>query len=282
MGNLLSNPLAINSFNKAAVEALSSRKKEPSWMTERRLEAWKAYEAAPLSAETLGFPLQDIRPFTEPPTVPVPSHLWPSELQHALDERGDEEGLIVQRDSTIQSRSISKEFSKKGVIFSDLDYALVNHPEIVQDHFGQHRKLDNPFSALTTAFWSGGTFLYVPDHVAIHLPFHTCLWMSQPGTGIFSHTLMIVEEGAAVSFIDEGVSAEWDKPGLVLETVEASIGIRACLNYFQLQNWGKSVSQRHEEKTDVNFQGRFLSGRMEKRLATTLEKVAELHPEVRV
>ena len=225
-------------------------------MTALRLGAWDAYAAAPLPAEQWGFELEAIRPFTEPPTAPVPSRLWPSELQHALDERGDEEGLIVQRDSTILSRSISKEFSKKGVTFSDLDFAVHSNPELVQQYFGQVVKPINPFAALAMAFWSGGTFLYVPSHISIHLPFHTCLWMSQPGTGIFSHTLIIVEEGASVSFIDEGLSSEWNEPGLALETIEAVVGIRACLNYFQFQNWGKSVSHRREEQSEVNFQGR--------------------------
>ena len=269
-------------FNRETIEFLSQRKKEPSWMTERRLAAWATYQSAPLSTEALGLDLAEIRAFTEPPTVPVPSKQWPSELQHALDERGDEEGLIVQRDSTILSKAISKEFSKKGVIFCDLDFAMVQHPDLLQEHFGQHMKLDNPYKALTAAFWSGGTFLYVPDHLSIHLPFHTVHWMSQPGAGIFSHTLLIVEEGASVSFIDEGVSADWERPALVLDTVEAVIGIRACANYFHMLNWGRNVWHRREEVSAVNFQGRFLSGRMDKRPATTLERVAELHPEVRV
>jgi Fe-S cluster assembly protein SufD len=269
-------------FSRDAVEALSAYKREPSWMTQRRLKAWDAYQAAPLSPAELGFELDQIRPFTAPPTDPVPSRLWPSELQHALDERGDEEGLIVQRDSTILSRAISKEFSKKGVIFADLDFALQSEPELVERYFGSCVKPNNPFAALTTAFWSGGTFLYVPEHIAIHLPFHTCLWMSQANTGVFSHTLMIVEEGGSASFIDEGVSAEWDQPGLLLESIEAIVGIRGCLNYFWMEHWGKSVSYRREEKSELNFQGRFLSGRMEKRPATTLERVAELHPEIRV
>ena len=269
-------------FGRSAVEALSEYKKEPSWMTDVRLNAWDAYTQSPLARKRLGFSLETIRSFTEPPTVPVPSHQWPSELQHALDERGDEEGLIVQRDSTILSRSISKEYAKKGVRFTDLDNALQADPDLVQTYFGRLVKPESPWTALTTAFWSGGTFLYVPAHVAVHLPFHTCLWMSRPNVGIFSHTLLVVEEGGAVSFIDEGVSAEWGEPGLALGSVEAFVGVRACANYFQLQNWGRSVFNDREEKSEVNPQGRFLSGRMKQRPATTLERVAELHPEVRV
>src|SRR5882672_3205521 len=100
---MTSLPGSITGINRESVEAMSSLKKEPAWMTELRLKAWDAYERAPLSDSFLGFALSQIQPFVEGPHVHVPSTKWPRELQHALDERGDEEGLIVQRDSTIQS-----------------------------------------------------------------------------------------------------------------------------------------------------------------------------------
>jgi Fe-S cluster assembly scaffold protein SufB len=269
-------------FSRATVEALSRDKNEPSWMTELRLSAWEAYERSPLAESAIGFSLDRIQPYIPVPHDPVPSHQWPAELQHALDERGDEEGLIVQRDSTIQSHSISKEYSKKGVLFTDLDRAIKIEPELVQQYFGKLINQANPHAALSTALWSGGTILYVPTHIAVHLPFHTCLWMSRPRVGIFHRTLIIVEEGAVATFIDEGVSADWSEPGLAIGSVEAFVGIRGCVNYYQLQNWGRSVTYHLEEQSEVGPQGRFLSGRMMQRSATTLEKVAELHPEVRV
>src|SRR5579864_8203753 len=95
-------------FSRATVEALSWFKGEPSWMTKSRLAAWDAYEKLSLSSP-IGVPLEGFEAFTEPPRRTIPSHEWPKDLQHALDERGDEEGLIIQRDSTVLSRSISKE-----------------------------------------------------------------------------------------------------------------------------------------------------------------------------
>src|ERR1700730_10947561 len=165
-------------FSRDTVVALSQYKKEPSWMTDLRLDAWKAYEKEPVASGVLGFPLQAIRSFLEHPTTAILSHEWPGDLQHAVEERGDEEGLIVQRDSTILSRSITKDQTKKGVIFTDLGTAMRLYSGLVRRYFAQQVKPDELFSSLSTAFWSGGTFLYVPEHVQVALPFHTCYWMT--------------------------------------------------------------------------------------------------------
>src|SRR5258708_38919160 len=105
------------------------------------------------------------------------------------------EGLIVQRDSTILSRSITKDQTKKGVIYTDFATALRLYPELVRRYFAQLVKPDELFSSLNTAFWSGGTFLYVPEHVQIALPFHTCYWMTTPGAAIFPRTVIVAEKG---------------------------------------------------------------------------------------
>jgi Fe-S cluster assembly scaffold protein SufB len=257
----LVNPKDLAHFNRSTVEALSHFKREPSWMTALRLQAWDIYAQAPLSADE--FPLNHIRPFTEAPRMPVPSRDWPRDLQHALEERGDEEGLIVQRDSTILSRSITKEHSKKGVVFTDMDTALKTVPELVQRYFGRLAKPENPLAALHTAFWSGGTFLYVPEHLDVTLPFHSCFWMSGPESGIFPHTLLVVEQGSRVSVIDECVSADWQKPGLSVGSAEVFVGANAHVHYFHIQNWGKSVYPHFEERSQVDYPGRFVSYRMD-------------------
>jgi Fe-S cluster assembly protein SufB len=261
----------------STVEALSRFKKEPSWMTELRLKAWEAYQQAPLPESEL----HGIHPFTLPPMVPVPSRDWPTELQHAMDERGDEEGLIVQRDSTILSRSITKEHSKKGVIFTDLDSALQNVPELVQSYFGRLVKPETPAEALQAAFWSGGTFLYVPPNLNITLPFHTCLWMSTPEAGIFSHNLVVVEDNSRVSFIDECISGDWNRPGLMVEVLEVFVAAQAQVKCFHLQHCGQGVRHYREEKSQVASTGELKIDRLEQRPNTSLERAAELYPEIR-
>ena len=267
-------------FSRTTVEALSRYKNEPSWMTDLRLSAWEAYAKRPFDESDVS--LKTIFPFTGPPTTPVLSKDWPLELQHATDERGDEEGLIVQRDSTILSRSLTKDHSKKGVIFTDLDAALRTVPQLVQRYFGKLAKPETAAAALHTAFWSGGTFLYVPKHLNVVMPFHTCLWMSAPEAGIFSHTLIIVEGGSQVTFIDECVSANWSLPGVVIEALEVYVAPQAKVNCLHLQHCGNSVRHYRDEKSQVSPSGSLQTGRIEKRPNALLERAAELYPEVRV
>jgi Fe-S cluster assembly scaffold protein SufB len=219
--------------------------------------------------------LEGILPFVEPPTSAVPSREWPRDLQHAIEERGDEEGLIIQRDSTVLSRSIAKEQVKKGVFFTDLDTAVRTRPELVQRYFGKLVKTHDKFSALHTAFWSGGTFLYVPAQAEVLLPFHTCYWMSTPGAAIFPHTVIVVERDAKVSLIDEYLSPDWRQPALSIGAIEILLDERAELNYFHLQNWGKNVHHinRQESKAAPSAKQLFFSLNITGRV--TLETVEE-------
>ena len=143
-----------HSISRDTVQHISTSKGEPSWMTELRLSALAFYENLPQDAT-----MQEIQAFVEPPKTAVPSKEWPQDLSAIIEERGDEEGLIVQRDSTILSRSITKDQTMKGVIYTDLTTALRIKPDLVRKYFAQLVKPDELFSALSTAFWSGGSFL---------------------------------------------------------------------------------------------------------------------------
>jgi Fe-S cluster assembly scaffold protein SufB len=267
-------------FSRSTIEALSHFKKEPDWMTQRRLAAWDAFLKIPFPES--GLILKDHSPFAAAPLIPVASRDWPRELQHALDERGDEEGLIVQRDSTILSRSITKDHAKNGVIFTDLETALRTVPEIVKEHFGRLAKPTTAPTALNTAFWSGGTFLYVPRHLNIVLPFHSCHWQSTPEVGIFSRIIVVVEEGSFVTLVDECISPDWTQPSLIIEVLEADISARAKVNCLHLQHCGHQVKHYREERTQVVSLGQLNTGRIEQRPNASLERAAELYPEVRV
>src|SRR4051812_8308773 len=98
-----------NPINHDTIAALSASKKEPSWMRDLRLQAWDVYER---EATIAGDLLQEIQAIVEPAKTAIPSHQWPDDLGLVVEERGDEEGLMVQRDATTQSRSISKEQTK--------------------------------------------------------------------------------------------------------------------------------------------------------------------------
>ena len=270
-------------FARATLESLSWSKGEPSWMTEVRLAAWKRFEDLGAPHSLADAALNRIEAFQEPPRTAAPAHEWPSDLQHALDERGDEEGLIIQRDATVLSRAITKEAAKRGVIFTDLDTAVKAVPELVRTYFSRRLPQDKPWIALNTAFWSGGTFLYVPAHVKIQLPFHTCYWLSSPHAAIFPLTVLVAEGGSVVSFVDEFLSITRSEPDLSVSVAELIVRERARVSYTLRPNWGGHVVHERWQESQVEGSGKLNCfeerGPREK---MTLERVAELYPEVRV
>jgi Fe-S cluster assembly protein SufD len=267
-------------FTREAVEAISYFKEEPSWMREIRLDAWNTFERFP--KPELVPELDSIQSFREPPERAVPSHLWPGDLKHALEEKGDEEGLIIQRDSTVLSRALTKEQAKRGVIFTDLDTALKTAPELVAQYFARPTAPQDALSALHTAFWSGGTFLYVPDYVEVLLPFHTCYWMSAPGSAVFPHTLIVAEKGSRISFIDEFLSVHWESPALSIGAAQVMVGDHAQVHMTQIQNWGRHVFHRSVQQSHVAGSGKLHTAEWSgSRPVVSLERAAELYPEVR-
>ena len=195
----------------------------------------------------------------EPPKTSVPGREWPRDLKYAIEERGDEEGLIVQRDSTILSRSITKDQTKKGVIYTDLGTALRLYPALVRRYFAQLVKPDELFSSLSTAFWSGGTFLHVPEHVQVALPFHTCYWMTTPGAAIFPRTVIVAEKGSVVSVVDDFLSVDWEKPSLAVSVVELFVQEKAHVTYKQMHHWGRGVHHENRQMSSVASGGKFES-----------------------
>jgi Fe-S cluster assembly scaffold protein SufB len=270
----------VNPFNRDSIERLSAVQEEPSWLTALRLAAWEAYER--LSKDRPVVALDEVQAYAEPPRASVPSHEWPEDLKYVVEERGDEEGLIVQRDSTVLSRAITKESTKKGVIFTDLNTALRQVPELVQPYFAQQVKCADAFSALSTAFWSGGTFLYVPAHVEIQLPFHTCYWMTTPHSAVFPRTLVVAERGSIVTLIDDFLSVDWNQDAMAVSAVELIVREKAAVTYKQIHHWGRGVRHENRQMSSVAASGKLecseLSGVRPK---LTLEKAAELYPEVR-
>jgi Fe-S cluster assembly protein SufB len=272
---------SVNPFSQESIEKLSAEQGEPSWMTELRIQAWKAFEAMPADQPKVA--VSGIQAYAEPPRAAVPSENWPKDLKYAIEERGDEEGLIIQRDSTILSRSLTKDMTKKGVFFTDLSTALRLVPEKVRKYFGRQVKWDDPYAALNTAFWKGGSFLYVPEHVIVPMPFHICYWMTTPHSAVFPRTLIVAEKGSTVSFVDDFLSVDWDQDALAASAIELYIREDANVTYKQIHHWGRGVRHENKQMSSVASNGKLNSTYVsDPRAILTLENVAELYPEVRV
>ncbi len=171
----------LSGFSRSAVEELSRRKGEPAWMLEKRLHAWEIYEktSTPLGRRgDLGtlrmfsnFKFQELHPYV--PANGNSSHPAPitQSLEQALVHQ--RAGLIVQRNASVVHTEQAAELKQRGVILTDLETAVREYPELVQQHFMTNCvPVDtDKYTALHAAFWSGGFFLYIPKGVEIEIPF---------------------------------------------------------------------------------------------------------------
>ncbi|MBI2845099.1 MAG: Fe-S cluster assembly protein SufD [Chloroflexi bacterium] len=239
--------LTTETFSVEAVKVLSAAKEEPEWLLARRLEAWRIFEETPMPTlrdeewrrtDIRGLKLNQLRPWSEPHGSL--QELSP-DIQAILAESIPEAAKIVHNGKGVYSAPRSDK--NGGLIFTDLDQAVREYPELVREYFMTSclPSTYSKFSALHGAFFSEGAVLYVPKGVEVEIPFHSLLWMDTPGQGTFSHTLIILEEGASASFLDEYYSPDLGGQSLHSGVVEIILKPGARLFYMSHQNWGKEV-----------------------------------------
>ncbi len=232
-----------------AVKALSSFKDEPSWLTEKRLSAWKAFEGMPMPTlrdeawkytDISDFSFEDYIPYSPSPSVSSEGDL-PSAVQTLIEEGEENSALIVQHNSETAFSRVDEELSSKGVTLTDLHTALREHGDLVKDKlFGLVPEGYDKFAALSAAAFSGGSFLYVPSGVDVEVPIQSYRWMDVAGS-ITPRTLVVVEDGANVTYIDEYASSGGEEVALSNCAVELYVGEGANLRYVSLQNWARNV-----------------------------------------
>lgn len=264
-------------FSKNAIETLSKFKHEPDWVRARRLEAWHLYEETPMPASNdelwrrtsvKDLKFDGVVPFAPNENVNVLNVLPAKFKQIANDANAG--GVLVQYNSAGAHARLAESLKKRGVIFCDLATAIREHPELVKQYFmtkavtytenryasakpstsssGKHEGGgygdtigDLKFAALHGAFFSGGTFLYVPRGVTIDLPLQSLTYFDSPGLAMFTHTLVVVEEGAAVTLIENYASKENAARRFSNGAVELILKPGASLQYFHLQDFARDV-----------------------------------------
>ncbi|MGB3681548.1 MAG: Fe-S cluster assembly protein SufD [Rubrobacteraceae bacterium] len=235
--------------SEETVKALSSLQNEPGWLTEKRLHAWQTFQALPMPTmrdeawrytDISDVNVEDFAAYTPSPDVTSESEL-PDAVQQLIREGEENSALIVQHNSETTYTRIDDELKEKGVVLTDLHAALEEHEEIVKEHlFGLVPEDYDKFAALSAAVFSGGTFLYVPRGVEVEVPIQSYRWLDGTGS-ITPRTLVVVEEGASVTYIDEYASATGEEPALSNGAVELFVGQGANLRYVSLQNWERNV-----------------------------------------
>jgi FeS assembly protein SufB len=247
MANVMASGLT-----RSAVEELSRQKEEPEWMLQKRLHAWDVYEqtSAPLgrrgdlgTVRTLAnFNFQELIPY-----VPVNGNsALPAVIEQSLQEAlaNERAGLIVQRNASVVRIELNEALKSQGVILTDLDTAVREHPELVQQHFMTQcvPVESNKYTAQHAAFWSGGVFLYVPQGVEIEQPILSQIWIDAPGAAIFAHTLIIADAMSSVRFVNEYNSDfEGEQPTLLNDVVEVYAKNAARVEFSNVQDLGRNV-----------------------------------------
>jgi len=240
-------------FSRAAVEELAHRRGEPDWLRERRLRAWETFEQIPMPRRTdeewrrtdiRDLPIEDVAPFGELASRAASRAELPERVQAALAAGGDLAGVVVQRDSTTVFHEVQPELAEQGVVFTDLDSAIRDYPELLQRYFMTDEAVpaaDNKFAALHGAFWTGGALLYVPANVEIELPFRAFSTVEAPGLATFSHVLIVAEPYAKVTFVDYYQSETLGEESIADNVVEVHAAEGAQVRYIQVQDWGRHV-----------------------------------------
>lgn len=239
-------------FTREALDALiASRSFEPEWMREVRLENWRVLQDTPLPKPTdepwrrtkfsaLKFDqIETVAPFTASAEL---LNETPVEVRDVLDDQ-ESAGALLHIDGVCAGAMLTDELTERGVIFSDMDSAVQEHSDLLKRYFMTDivKANDGYFAALHGAFWQGGTFLYVPKGVEVPLPVRAATWLARRSAS-FTHTLIVLEEGARVVFIDEYASrTDKDRQVLISGAVEMRVAPAAQLDYVGFQDWGRNA-----------------------------------------
>ena len=245
-------PVARRGFSEEAIHALNERQGEPAWMQERRLEAWKIYESLPMPTrqdeewrrtDLRALKLNDIAPFAEEAAA-VKSLMPQSEREEAFA------GVLGLRDSERVEYTLRDDLRSQGVIFTDLRSAVREHGDLVRKHFMTRcvPPGDSKFAALHGAFWQNGVFLYVPKGVVIEAPFRVIVSAALRESASLSHTLVVLNEGAQATLVEDVASDETTEQGMSSRVVELILERSAILHYVGTQRLGRSVYDFHTER----------------------------------
>ncbi len=235
------------------IDQISDLKNEPDWMRQFRHEALDIFWSKPMptwGADLSGIDFDDIYYYLRP--TEKQGRTWddvPEEIKRTFDRLGIPEaerkflaGVGAQYESEVVYHSLREEWEKLGVIFLDMDSGLREHEDIVKEYFATLiPAADNKFAALNSAVWSGGSFVYVPKGVHVDIPLQAYFRINAENMGQFERTLIIVEEGASVHYVEGCTAPIYSSNSLHSAVVEIFVHKNARCRYSTIQNWSTDV-----------------------------------------
>ena len=240
-------------LDRSIVEEISKMKGEPQWMTDYRLNALEIFEQKPLptwGGDVSQIDFQDIYYYVKPTSEEAKS--WddvPADMKRTFDKLGIPEaeqkflsGVGAQYDSEVVYHKIQAELEKQGVIFLSADHGLKEHEALFKQYFGTIiPSTDNKFAALNSAVWSGGSFIYVPKGVHVDVPLQAYFRINTKDMGQFERTLIIVDEGAYVHYVEGCTAPTYSSDSLHSAVVEIIVKKGGRCRYTTIQNWSNNV-----------------------------------------
>ena len=250
------------------IEKISERKNEPEWMREFRLKALEVYNSKPMTdwgPDLSDLDMNDIVHYLEPDSAPMNEN-WddvPSYIRDTFDRLGIPEaekqslaGVGAQYDSEVVYHSVHKELEEQGVIYTDIETAIVKYGDMLKEYFMTLITVDDhKFAALHGAVWSGGSFIYVPKGVKVKMPLQSYFRLNAPEAGQFEHTLIIVDEGADLHFIEGCSAPKYQKNALHAGAVELFVRKGARLRYSTIENWSRNMYNLNTKRALVEEDG---------------------------
>jgi Fe-S cluster assembly protein SufB len=240
-------------LSRGTIEEISRIKNEPQWMLDFRLRSYDIFMNKPMpvwGGDLSKINFQNIFYYTK--ASEKQSKSWddvPDSVRKTFDKLGIPEaekkflaGVGAQYESETVYHNLREDLSKQGVIFSDTDTAVKEHPDILKKYFGKViPPEDNKFAALNSAVWSGGSFIYVPPNVKIELPLQAYFRINAENIGQFERTLIIADEGSEVHYIEGCTAPVYTTESLHSAVVELIAKKDAKIRYTTIQNWSKDV-----------------------------------------
>ena len=274
------------------VREMSLMKKEPQWMLDFRMKSLNRFERRPMPSwggDLDGIDFDNIFYYIKPTEEQVSE--WddvPESIKNTYEKLGIPQaerkylaGVTAQYESEVVYHRNRDDLEAQGVIFSDMDTAVREHPDLVRKYFGRIiPPNDNKFSALNSTVWSGGSFIYVPPGVSVELPLQAYFRINAENMGQFERTLIIADKGSQVHYI-EGCSAPvYTTDSLHSAVVEIAVGEGARVTYTTIQNWSNNVYNLVTKRARVEAEGHmeWIDGNIGSRLTMKYPAVVMVGP----